>query len=320
MKMIAHLCRILCLLFLLSLLAACNNSPSINTTTITQPTATITTKEPTQQPLSAKQLLEKSQQAMKDIHSVHFTLDAKHQISNNQTTPTASLLQTLLPMPGTSNYNMWSQGQGDETDGTISQITLQEKSDGKLFQAHSGATFSLNQRIQGDSVYILGGLYNHEKWYVIDKKILQQTPSTQVYAVAGIAQVRSLLDLALQKGQISDKGKENISDRLLRHIKVSFTGEGLAALQDLDVENKSSRQEYNNAQTTAGSTDFWIDEDTGYVYQLSNLITTTLSNGIPIQQTLKFKCQNFNQSIRIDIPVNAIPASDLSQIYPPARG
>ncbi|GER91014.1 hypothetical protein KDW_51760 [Dictyobacter vulcani] len=316
MKKITHVCLTLCFLLLLALMTACgNNLATVATPATRGATLTVNNDEP--EPLTAKQLLKKSQQAMQKVQSVHFTLDTKRMVSPNPTLPATSLLQSLVPMSSSaSEYNLWKQGQGDEAGNATSQITLKEKWDQQNFGAHDGAIFDLNQRLQGDNVYLLGGTYVKPQWYVIEKDILQQQSDTQVYAMSGMSQLHSLLALALQKGQVHNQGTQTIGGIKLRHLKVNFTGAGLAALYNLDTENKTARINFKTSTSQVGSVDFWINAHTGYVYQLSTLMSYTLSNGIPIQQTLQFTYQKFNQPVHITIP-QAIPASSWGQIYPP---
>ncbi|GCE22669.1 hypothetical protein [Dictyobacter kobayashii] len=328
MKKSINVCLGCCLLLLVLLMSACSNSPATtdnvqakSPTTGTTPTTKAVTPIPTPTP-TPKQLLEKSSQAMNDLTGVHFTLDAKRQdITPAAANPSGDILQALLPLPGREAYNSWKQGEGDESGANTSQIHLQEQQKPPTFDAHSGSIFTMDQRIQGDNVYLLGDPIANQKWYVISKKILDEQTNTQVFAVSAIAQIRSLIDLAQQKSTLNDKGLETINGITLRHIQATFSEENRTDLRAIDVENYNSFLSSLHTENTQGSSDFWIDANTGYVYRAISDIDYKIMDDryapSTIQQTLTFNCSRFNQSVSITIPQNPISTNDINQIYDP---
>ncbi|GHO83727.1 hypothetical protein [Dictyobacter formicarum] len=327
MRKSMNICLGCCLALLVLLLSACSNISSTVTTnaniqTQTQaqsPATKIVVSTPTPTP---KQLLDKSNNTMNNLTAVHFTLDAKRQniAPTTSTTPAGSILQTLLPLPGGAAYNSWKQGEGDEAGANISQINLKAKWALPQFQPGSGYSFTMDQHIQGDNVYLLGEPIANQKWYVISKKTLAEQPDTQVYALSGMSQIRALIELALHKGILSDKGQENIGGTTLHHIQATFNEEDRTALRAIDVENYSTFFASMQTENTSGSSDFWIDTATGYVHRVSSTIVykTTASDAVramTMQQTLTFNCSRFNQPITIPIPQQPISTNSIDQIY-----
>lgn len=317
-----------CLGLLVLLLSACSNISPTTTTNNDNTNVQIQAQKPATETvvpaptLTPKQLLHKSNNAMNDLAGIHFTLDAKRQdiTPTVSTTPAASILQTLLPLPGGAAYNSWKQGEGDEAGADGSQMKLDAKWAPPQFQPGSGYAFTMDQHIQGDNVYLLGEPLANQKWYVISKKTLAEQPETQVYVVSGMSQIQALLELASQKGTLSDKGLENIGGTSLRHIQATFSEEDRTALRTIDVENYSPFFASMQTENTSGSSDFWIDPNTDYVYRVVSTIVykTTASDTIKamtMQQTLTFNCSRFNQPVTIAIPQQPIPTNSIDQIY-----
>ncbi|GCE08550.1 hypothetical protein [Dictyobacter aurantiacus] len=317
-------------LLLLLLVSACSNVMSPTTThNVQAQTRTLDQqkKKPTPEALTPLQILQKSSNAMNSLTGVHFTLDAKRQnITPDSTTPNPSgnilqTLQTLQPLPGAAAYNNWKEGSGDDAGTNGSQIHLKEQTDPPLFQPHSGYTFTMDQHQQGnDNTYLLGEPIVNQKWYMISTRTLVEQPATQIYALSGMSQVKALLQLTMQAGKVSNKGLEKMNGSLLRHIHATFAEEDRTALRAIDVENYSSFFASIQTQNTSGSSDFWIDPATDYVYRASSTVVykTTEKDAMPtvtMQQTLTFNCNQFNQPVIIQIPTHPIPANDINQIY-----
>lgn len=259
---------------------------------------------------------------MSSLTGVHFTLDAKRQniTSATSSNPSGNILRALLPLPGGQAYNSWKEGKGDEAGVDGSQLSLKTIVAPPQFQPGSGYAFTMEQRLQGDNVYLLGEPAPNQKWYVISKRTLMEQPATQVYALSGISQLRALLALARQKGTLSDKGLEKVGATSLRHIQASFNEEDRTALRSIDIENYSPFFASIQTENTSGSSDFWIDPTTGYIQRASSTLVykTTASDTVPamtIQQTLSFNCSNFNQPVTIQIPQQPISTNSIDQIY-----
>ncbi|GLV55081.1 hypothetical protein KDH_19280 [Dictyobacter sp. S3.2.2.5] len=321
-----------CVALLLILLAsACSNVMPLTTThnNVQAQTKTLDQqkKRPTPEALTPQQILQKSSNAMNNLTGVHFTLDAKRQnITPSGTTPNPSgnilqTLQTLVPLPGAAAYNSWKEGAGDDAGTHGSQIHLKEQTDPPLFQPGSGYAFTMDQRQQADdSTYLLGEPIANQKWYVISSHTLVKQNATQIYVLSGMSQIRNLLQLTMQAGKVSDKGLEKMNGSQLLHIHATFDEEDRTALRAIDVENYSPFFASIQTQNTSGSSDFWIDPATGYVYRASSTVVykTTENDAMPtvtMQQTLTFNCSQFNQPVTIQIPAQPIPANNINQIY-----
>jgi hypothetical protein len=155
---------------------------------------------------------------------------------------------------------------------------------------------------------------------VISKKALLTTDITSKLVRSGMSQVNALIDLALRKGSLHDSGHEMVGGKQLRHIQAVFNRDAFNDVQGIDIENATwPRSPADQYIHIADTTDFWIDDSTGYIYQVINQtrLDPVITQNPAMIYTLGFHCSAFNQPVTIQIPAHATPVSSINQI--PAR-
>jgi hypothetical protein len=260
---------------------------------------------PTHATLSATQLLQKSKVAMAKLQSMHFELQAARQPETPSGASAADILKALQPLPSISLVR--TQANGDIVAPDLSRIDVTKEIIGATSGGSAGK-FTIHAIIQRDNVYHAD---EESNWYVISKEHLQATNKISFSIDAGLPQINAMIKLALQHGALYNAGETTIGGKKLQHIQATFHRDAFQALQTIDVENRTwpelSANQFTNITDTA---DFWIDSNTGYVYQLTNKLQLD-----PILiQTFNFQCSAFNRPISIQIPTNAIPVDNVNQI------
>jgi hypothetical protein len=200
--------------------------------------------------LTTLQVLQNSENAMKQLKSSHVDLQST---SNYQTTGTAnSSSSTLLPPNGTANIT----ASGDEALPDAEQLQLTINQNTKMAQI-----------IQGDNVYIQNA---QGKWYVLNKNDFAGLVGNPLSGVN--LDQNSLIGL-IEHANITDHGDENLNGQSLRHISAALDKTALIQLLNANpqIANQFGQQNVNdlvnNIKSFQSTLDVWIDESQFYVHQ-----------------------------------------------------
>jgi hypothetical protein len=319
------------LVFFICFLNACGKVSSTAGQTVATPTRSTATPVPS--PTNAervKTLLQNSDEALKNLQSVHFGLAASSQVGPlqahiNSLVP-ASILQALEP-EASGRYNNHIVGNGDEIRPDQLAIHLEQQNHAGD-DVGSGWPFSLTESTKDGKVYFRATLQSDHMiglqdthWYVVPQATWQSYFGNDFHTQTGTAQVNAFLELALQKGTLSDKGNESKDGQQLQHIEASFAKDTLPDVLALDYQDKIM----NRVQLRPGidkngkaSIDVWIDNHTFYIHSFTMQASydEILSDGSsrPIAIALTFNLSKFNAVEAITIPNDATPIDDLSKI------
>lgn len=318
------------LIFFICFLNACGNASSTAGQTAATPTRS--TAIPVPSPTNAeriKTLLQNSNEALKNLQSVHFDLTASSQVGPlqahiNSLVP-ASILQVLEP-ESSGRYNNHIVGNGDEIRPDQSTIHLEQMHAGD--EAGSGWPFSLTESAKDGKVYFRGALQGDHmislqdiRWFVVPHTIWQSYFGNDFHTQTGAAQVNAFLELALQKGTLSDKGSESKNGQQLQHIEASFAKDTLPDVLALDYQDKilnSVQLQPGTDKNGKASIDVWIDKQTFCIHNFTMQASyeEILSDGSsrPITIALTFNLSKFNAVEAITIPNAATSIDDLSKI------
>jgi hypothetical protein len=272
---------------------------------------------------SAADLLNRSVEAMQKLKTSHFALDTS--ISTN--------LGGLLA----SSY--------DDTSASDSDLTLTAKANGQIqypnqsafdFQFHM-PTAGQNQDRQFSAVVKDSQAYfkgKDGKWYVTD--LSSGGMINEILASSQVANYNKLLELG-NKATLTDHGVEDRNGEKLRHITLTFDKTTLnEVFGSLGLTgNQNSRQQLlsqfvDRLNVKTLTLDTWIDEATAYLHHLDfkldvSLDTKSLGSLVPsnmsLPPTVTLKIDlgvdltKFDEPVKIEIPQNATPANDISQIF-----
>ena len=297
----------LTLLFLLVcgtlLLSAC--------TTTTTPGAIKSSQTPAQ-------VLQKSQNAMKRLTSVHLGLTSSSTVQL-PTTPSSS-----APSSGITTM---TTGNGDEK--LPGQVALH-------LTTHVGTTgqsITLAEIVLNNKLYIQN---TKGQWYVIDASKLSGNTGIPT-SDNDASTVTNILALA-QKATLTDHGLVTLNGQKLRHLTVTFGKDALPQLLNAGSQTQNAQTQQSTAQLLKSvqafqaQVDFWIDESTYYVHQMDEKITlklnrsplgttatttsagTTATSSATTTDTL-IDLSKFNQPVTITVPTNAIPTTNILSIF-----
>ena len=264
--------------------------------------------------LTVLQVLQNSAKAMQQLKSAHI---------NTSLTGTASTSATPTTTPSTSGASINVKGNGDEA------LPNQESLHITTSQGSNLAEIVLNNK-----VYIQNP---QGQWYVLDKSALQGV-SGNPFSGVDVSNVNDLLALA-QHAQITDHGDQTLNGQSLRHITVALDKQGLQQLltQNSQIASVIGQQNVNtiinSTQNFNSTLDLWIDETQFYVHrtELKLLVNANLgsltNNGTPtattgntpsnVSTTLDsiIDLSNFNETVNITAPANAIPTNNPVNIF-----
>ena len=286
--------------------------------------------------LTVLQVLQNSSSAMSKLNSAHIDLRASgsgQAVTNNTTaTPTATTTPTTgTPTPVSSTSSQVSfnvAGTGDEA------LPNEETMQFSVTQTATNTTNHLAQIVQGDKVYIQN---TKGQWYVLDKSALKgyvDNPFSGIQA----PDLTELIGL-LEHTQITDNGVQSLNGMNLRHITVALDKTALKQFlsnnqQLIDILGQQNLNAIiDNTKAFSASVDVWIDQTTFYVHRTElkfNLNADTSSLGqyvtpvtsaslVPSNVTTNLDSivdlSNFNASVTITPPANAIPTSDPTTVF-----
>lgn len=246
-------------------------------------------------PPTPAQTLQQSAQTMSKLKSVHFAI--------SQTTLT---VQSGSSTTNGISFNVSGQGDVASPDGVSLSLALGQN---PLI-----SVVSLNGTAY---VQVMGGTwYSTSTSQLKDslQKALAQNPTK------GVGQVMTIL----QNAKLTDHGQVSLDGTSLDHITATLDQQTLRELNtQLGGLLPANEQGAQNSITQA-TLDFWIDQSTGYVHQLTFDITAQVDGGA-LQQythlnvgketplTVELKSQinfsKFNQPVTIYAPAKSVPAS-----------
>ncbi len=264
------------------------------------------------------ELLQHVGHSMAAPKSVHFTLTTAMNPAMIES-PSADLSQLLNPLGGPHPTEM--QGKGDEVAPDPANVSSRFSLRETRGDAGSGSPFTLDEVVNKDAFYILGNNNqgSNNQWCLLSKAYLLTHPENTAYADYGMVQAQALISLAIREGSLSDMGDTTIDNKPLRHIIARYNKNTFDDIKAIDVENYSwPIVKAASVQNPQGSTDFWFDDNTGYIYRLDNTVSYEHSNGtitFTTVNTLRFEFSKFNEPITINMPSHAIAIKDVSQIY-----
>lgn len=287
--------------FLLFLVSACGPS---NNTTGTGGTGGGSTATAAPQKLTVPQLLQKSSDAMKKVTSMHFNMGMSADVS--YTTTSASAQQTAITL----------QGSGDEAG--------QNKVAMDMNVGISSMQIKLSEILLDSKVYFKN---TKGQWYVLDKS------TAGVSSLTGTQDYSKFLDVA-KKGQYTDHGVETYNGEQLHHVTYTF---GKDLIQDIfDAMGQSSsvtpaiKQELNAFNISQLTLDTYTDDATSYVHHIQMKMSMSLNtdakktpvatpvaggNSMDMRYTISMDFSKFNVPVNISAPANAIPATNMNEIF-----
>ena len=294
---------LLCLTFLIG--ACSSTTTGTQHSTVGQTVAQ--SQSPSPHPMhTARQLLQMSSQAMQNLNSVHFKLQATIHYATSSSKGSTNVLQPLTTLAGTHDTEI--DGSGDHANPQLSSLQLDEK----VLAAQSGAPFKLSKITQDTTLYLRA--YT-DTWYTTTAKTFPPAENSAIYTDSGLQQLQALIQTALQKGTLSDKGPISFSGKSLRHIEATFSAKDQQTLTTIDVENALFTANNDAQNYQKPRIDFFIDAGNGYVYQAqSTLQYEAYASHIPVTQALLFQCSDFNQPVQIALPTHTTPLTSIDQL------
>ncbi len=271
--------------------------------------------------LSPGQVLQNSARAMTQLKSAHFDL----KVASNLLSNTTSVPTTPTPVPNQVNVNITGSGDENLPDQQSLQINIG--------QNITGQNISLSEIAMGNKVYIKNP---RGQWYVMDKSVLEGAIGNPLTGIN--IDPSSLLNL-LQNANITDHGTELLNGQQLRHISASLDKAGLKQLltSNPQLSKLFGQQNIDNvidhAKAFQATVGLWIDETNFYVHRgelkfnlnedlssLNNSATpgatpTVTLSGLVANFDSITNLSNFNQSVTITPPANAIPTDNLIGIF-----
>jgi hypothetical protein len=240
------------------------------------------TPTPTPVPQPLQKLLADSQSAMSKLSSEHMMITASMKSQGGNTGGNASE-NTYM----TYEADMKKPHQFSVKTSTDTQIkTMDQK-------------YDTVEVIDGDKLYVQNKL---GKWYVINNGA-----ASKKSAVAS----DKFFQLAMQ-GKITDKGYVMMDGIQVRHITSIISNATPNSLFGLFGSNLT-----NGAGSKNVTLDFWIDESTHYIHEITMRFPVTTSSSratmtwdVNVQENMS----NFNRPVTITIPAHAIPATSLSEV------
>jgi len=246
-------------------------------------------------PPTPAQTLQKSAQAMSKLKTVHFAL--------SQTTLT---VQSGSSTTNGISFNVSGQGDVASPDGVSLSLALGQN---PLI-----SVVSLNGTAY---VQVMGGTwYSTSTSQLKDslQKLLAQNPTK------GVGQVMTIL----QNAKLTDHGQVSLDGTSLDHITATLDQQTLQELNTQLGGLLPANEQGTQNSITQATMDFWIDQSTGYVHQLTLDITAQVDGGA-LQQythlnlgkaaplTVELKSQinfsKFNQPVTIYAPAKSVPAT-----------
>ncbi len=257
--------------------------------------------------LTVAQVLQNSSNAMKQLKSVHFSLEVA---SNVQTiipatstgtsatpavaaTPTATsatpsataatptaVAATATVVPATPTAAPTTLGQvsisitGSGDDNLPNQQSLQIT----VGQSVTGQHTSLSEVLLGNQVYIQSP---KGQWYVVDKSVLERLIGNPF---SGINVDPTALLSLIQNATLTDNGTESLNGQNLRHISASLSQAALKLVLSSSpqlsklVGQQNIASGLDRAKAFQASLDFWIDETNFYVHRTE--LKFTLVEGV----------------------------------------
>lgn len=188
---------------------------------------------------------------------------------------------------------------------------------------------SLAEIVLGSKVYIQNA---KGQWYVLDKSSMQGFTGNPFSGI-DVSNMNDILALA-QHAQITDHGDQTLNGSSLRHITIALDKQGLQQLltQNGQLASVIGQQNVNtiiNGTKGFNSTlDIWIDETQFYIHRTelklnvnANLSAATATTGgnVPANVSTTIDSivdlSNFNETVNITAPSNAIPTSNPVSIF-----
>ena len=259
--------------------------------------------------LTTLQVLQNSENAMKQLKSSHIELQSNSSYQVTGAKPTTSIPGAIGVAP---NGNATITGSGDEALPDQEQLQLTVNQSTKMAQV-----------VQGDNVYVQNA---QGKWYVLNKSDFTGLVANPF---AGVNfDENSLLGL-IEHANISDHGEENLNGQSLRHISAALDKTALRQLlsdnpQLVGTLGKQNVDELlNDTKSFQSTIDVWIDEGQFYVHRAQLKLNLTANTSVVTsgQSTTTSNLNTtvdlskFNAPVTITPPSNAIPTHDPAVVF-----
>jgi hypothetical protein len=259
--------------------------------------------------LTTLQVLQNSENAMKQLKASHVELQSTSNYQTSGATTSNNGSSTLIPPNGTANIT----ASGDEALPDSEQLQLTINQNTKMAQI-----------VQGNNVYIQNA---QGKWYVLNKNDFAGLVGNPLSGVN--FDQNSLLGL-IQHANISDHGAENLNGQSLRHISAALDKTALTQLLNANpqIATQFGQQNVNDlvnkTKSFQSTLDVWIDESQFYVHRAQfklNLTADTSGVSGSGQSSTSgnlntiVDLSKFNETVTITPPSNATPTSDPRVIF-----
>jgi hypothetical protein len=261
--------------------------------------------------LTTLQVLQNSENTMKQIKSSHIELQStsNYQTSGATTSTSNNGSSTIMPPNGTASI----KASGDEAlpDSEQLQMTINQNT-------------KMAQIVQGNNIYIQNA---QGKWYVLNKNDFTGLVGNPLSGVN--FDQNSLIGL-IEHANITDHGDENLNGQSLRHISAALDKTALTQLLNANpqIANQFGQQNVNDlvnkTKSFQSTVDIWIDETQFYVHRAQlKLNLTADTSGVSgsgqssttgnLNTTVDLS--KFNETVTITPPSNATPTSDPAVIF-----
>ncbi len=240
------------------------------------------------------QTLQNSAKVMSQLKSVHFAI------------PQATLaLQSSSGSNSGVSFTLTGQGDAVSPDQASVSIAL-----GK------NPVFALISKGQKVYVQVTNGT-----WYSVEKSQIKDT--VQSFFSQSLATQLGQIMTILQSAQLTDHGQETLNGVSLDHITATLDQQTLQELNSLLNSQLPTKAQSAQNQIKQATLDFWIDQSTGYVYQVkldvltqvnasslqqfTGQSTSGLSGVLPVELTAQINFSKFNQPLTIQAPTSSVP-------------
>jgi hypothetical protein len=260
--------------------------------------------------LTTLQVLQNSENAMKQLKSSHVELQStsNYRISGAQPT-TSHGSSIIIPPNGTDSIT----ASGDEALPNAEQLQLTINQNTKMTQI-----------VEGNNVYVQNA---QGKWYVLNMNDFAGMVGNPLSSVN--FNQNSLIGL-IEHANITDHGDETLNGQSLRHITAALDKTALTQLLEANPQiaqqfgQQNVNDLINNLKSFQSTIDVWIDESQFYVHRAQlklNLTANTSDVASSGQSTTTgnlnttVDLSKFNETVNITPPSNATPTSDPAVVF-----
>ncbi len=255
--------------------------------------------------LTPLQVLQKSNDAMKQLKSSHIDLQWNAHVGSSGTSKNAT---PMTGIPTLANITTTIKGTGDQALPSREQLNLTINN-----------TVDVAQIVLNDKIYVRNP---QGRWYVINKSDLQDNMGNPF---AGINLDSNNLLALVMHTRITDHGSELLNGLSLRHITAELDKDALRQLlaQSPQLRGTLALQTINGAldhtKSFLSTIDVWIDETQFYVHRTQlkfdmaadmSALGDTAPKNIAANLNVIVDLSKFNEVVVVTPPTNAIPTND----------